>query len=210
MRRQPAYLLGRLAFQAVRAPLVTDDGTQGAVVGQQWQDNSQTPADRYVCVSVATGAAVWRRLTGAAVSASNLAHLGLVPSMIQIPVLFSEFTGFAALTGSVTAFTLPAGCRINAIDIVQKAADAHFAGPAITACHLEVGIAGTLAKYAAATDVFTAGANLSVGVVAGYESLTAGTAILVTAVAIGANLSVLTAGHAVLNVELVNPNASLN
>jgi hypothetical protein len=46
-------------YGAARAPLATDDNTQGYSVGSSWVNTAVSPADAYLCTSSATGAATW-------------------------------------------------------------------------------------------------------------------------------------------------------
>lgn len=99
----------------------------------------------------------------------------------------------AGTTQSITLFTLPAAGTIHAVKIKHSTA---FVGGAITAYTLSVGIAGTLAKYATAFDVFQAVSNTAFQTtgVTGAENNSAGTAILITATSTTANLNASTAG----------------
>lgn len=99
----------------------------------------------------------------------------------------------AATTNNGTLFSLGAGEAIHATKTKHNTA---FVGASITALTISVGIAGTLAKYAAAYDVVPAvsATAYQLSTTVGSESHTAATAIKWAAVATGANLSVLTAG----------------
>lgn len=48
-------------LSAAAAPAVTDDGTKGYTVGSRWIDT--VGQQEYVCISPATGAAVWKQTT---------------------------------------------------------------------------------------------------------------------------------------------------
>lgn len=99
----------------------------------------------------------------------------------------------AATTNNITLFTLPAGGIIEAVKIKHSAS---FTGGSISAYTISVGITGTLAKYAAAYDVFAApsATAMQLSTTVGTESHTAATAIKVAATSTGANLSAATAG----------------
>lgn len=188
-KRSSVYIAKQNIHLSVVDPGLTDDVSKGAYVGQQWLNTTSNVL--FVCSSTAASAAVWSQLDSGY-------------HALTIPVTFDQFASFAAVTGSVTLASLPAGAKVLSADIVQPAAMAHYAGPSITAVHMEVGITGTLAKYCALTDVFTAGQNLTSGGVAGYESQSVATNLLVSLVAIGANLNVLTAGEAWVNLVYVD------
>jgi hypothetical protein len=119
---------------------------------------------------------------------------GFVPQWVKVGVAIPH-TSFqtAGLTLSITLFSLVAGGVIHAVKIKHSVA---FAGPAIATYTISVGIAGTLAKYASAFDVFQAVSNIAfqTSSVLGSESNGAAINILATAVSTGANLSVSTAG----------------
>lgn len=125
---------------------------------------------------------------------TNVAIARLSPRWVKVAsnLLATAFTA-AATTKSLTLFTLPAGGIIHACKIKPSVA---FVGPSVTACTIQVGIAGTTNKYGSALDCVPAvsATNFGIDYTNGSESHTATTAILVKATATGANLSVLTAG----------------
>lgn len=120
--------------------------------------------------------------------------IGAVPIWVKVGNGLSH-TAFqtAATTLSITLFTLAAAGLIHAVKIKHSTA---FGGGAITAYTLSVGIAGTVAKYATAFDVFQAVSNTAfqTSSVLGSENNGAGTAILVTATSTTANLNASTSG----------------
>ncbi len=99
----------------------------------------------------------------------------------------------AATTNSINLFVLPAKATIHAIKIKHSQA---FAGGAISAYTVSVGIVGTVAKYATAFDVFqtVASSALQSSSNLGSEDDVSGTQITITATSTGANLSAATAG----------------
>jgi hypothetical protein len=112
-------------------------------------------------------------------------------------VSYSQFST-AGTSNNFTLFTLPAKTLIHKVIIKPTTA---FSGGAISAYTLSVGIAGTLAKYIAAFDVFQAVAATTFGasatdIAVTLESFSAGVAIKVAAVSTSANLSAATAGAA--------------
>jgi hypothetical protein len=115
-----------------------------------------------------------------------------VPMWRKYTVGYADLSA-AATTNNGTLFSLGAGEIIHATQIKHSAA---FVGASVTALTISVGIAGTLAKYAAAYDVVPAvsATAFQLSTTVGKESHTAATAIKWAAVATGANLSVLTAG----------------
>lgn len=120
--------------------------------------------------------------------------IGAVPVWVKVGNAIAH-TAFqtAATTLSITLFTLAAAGLIHAVKIKHSTA---FGGGAITAYTLSVGIAGTLAKYASAFDVFQAVSNTAfqTSSVLGSENNGAGTAILITATSTTANLNASTTG----------------
>lgn len=129
-----------------------------------------------------------------AVPGTDPAAIGAVPQWVKVGNAISH-TAFqtAATTLSITLFTLAAAGLIHAIKIKHSTA---FGGGAITAYTLSVGIAGTLAKYATAFDVFQAPSNTAfqTSSILGSENNGAGTAILITAISTTANLNASTTG----------------
>lgn len=136
---------------------------------------------------------------------SDPTAIGAVPVWVKVGVAISHVAfQAAATTNSITLFTLiPAG-TIHAVKIKHSTA---FGGGAITAYTLSVGIAGTLAKYATAFDVFQAVSNTAMQMtgVTGTENNGAGTAILITATSTTANLNASTTGAVDVWVLLSKP-----
>lgn len=115
-----------------------------------------------------------------------------VPVWEKVTVTYAQLAA-AALTNSITLLELPAGGIIHAVKIKHSVA---FTGGAISAYSVSVGIAGNTAKYASLFDVFQAADDESyqiTDVLAGEDHDTA-VNILVTALAVGANLSAAGAG----------------
>lgn len=113
-------------------------------------------------------------------------------SWSKYTVTYSDLSA-AALTNSISLFTLPAGGIIHAVKIKHSTA---FAGTSITAYNVSVGITGTLAKYASAFNVLQAVANDTFQLSSGLfsENNVATTDVKVTATSVGANLSAATQG----------------
>lgn len=110
----------------------------------------------------------------------------------------------AGLTNNITLLTLAPREMVKSITLRHSTA---FAGPSIASYTLSVGIAGTLTKYLAAKDVFTAVTDtLFYGALAAansVESYANPVALKIAAVAVGANLSVSTAGVVEVWVETI-------
>lgn len=106
------------------------------------------------------------------------------------------YTAFqtAATTKSNALFTLNAAGIIHAVKVKHSTA---FAGGAIATCTISVGKSGENDRYASAFDVMSAvsATNYFIDERTVGESHTATTAVTVTAVSTGANLSALTAGE---------------
>lgn len=118
--------------------------------------------------------------------------LTTLPKWIKIPVTFSTFS-IAGLTQNVTIYSLPAKAVIHSVFINTTTP---FSGGLIASYTMSVGIAGTLAKYAVATNVFT-GATLPVpALVSGVESMSAATDIKAAVISTVGNLDTATAGAA--------------
>lgn len=115
-----------------------------------------------------------------------------LPKWIKIPVTFSTFS-VAGLTNNVTIYSLPAKAVIHSVFIN---AGTLFSGGLIATYTISIGIAGTLAKYMPATNVFT-GATLPVpATIAGVESVSGATDIKAAAISTVGNLNDATAGAA--------------
>ncbi|MDB4312105.1 hypothetical protein N9937_01615 [bacterium] len=120
-----------------------------------------------------------------------------VPRWVKV----GDAIGFADLSDSATTndielFTLPAQGIVHAAKIKHSEA---FAGGAVSAMTLSVGITGSLAKYLAAFDVFQAvgDAVYSADDIFGAETHdSGGTSIRLAATSTGADLDALTAGVA--------------
>jgi hypothetical protein len=120
--------------------------------------------------------------------------VGAVPVWVKVGNALSHVAfQTAAATISLPLFNLAPAGVIHAVKIKHSAA---FVGGAIATYTMSVGIAGTLAKYATAFDVFQAPSNTAfqMSSVLGSENNGANTSILVTAVCTGANLSASTGG----------------
>ncbi len=136
------------------------------------------------------------------VSAVTAAQLLSMPVWTKYTVTHTAMQA-AALTNNITLLTLPAKTMIHRVVIKQSTA---FAGTLISAYTLSVGIAGTLAKYIAAYDVFAAVAATTFGASAAtiqalLENFSTTAAIKVEATAVGANLDQSTAGSADIWVQ---------
>lgn len=122
------------------------------------------------------------------------ATIGSVPTWIKVGDAIS-YTTFqtAATTKSNTLFSLIAAGIIHEVKIKHSTA---FAGAAISAVTISVGISGTNDKYASAFNVLQAVSSTAFELsdALGTESHTAATNITVTAISTGANLSALSAG----------------
>lgn len=110
---------------------------------------------------------------------------------------FTDFTGFAALTGDIEIYSLLARGTIEKAVIKTTTA---FAGAGITALTFTVGIVGNLAKIVSPYDGLAAVADTNFGTsnVFDLENFGAATSIRLAAAATGANLSALTQGEGCL------------
>lgn len=124
----------------------------------------------------------------------------------KVRVDYTALTGFAALTGDVTLWTLPAGA---VIERVLAKVNTTFTGGAITDCDVTVGNSAGGAQYLASFDVDTAAvlagdvvAEIGAGLVDASRAdvNVSSNAFVATTVqcrftSVGANLSALTAGQ---------------
>jgi len=99
----------------------------------------------------------------------------------------------AGLTNDIELVSAPALTQIDGFAIKHSEA---FAGTSITAYTISIGIAGELAKYVPAFDVFQAIGNQTGALVAAFsiENFGAAVSIRAAAIAVGANLDQSTAG----------------
>jgi hypothetical protein len=106
---------------------------------------------------------------------------------------FSQFTGFAALTGDIQIYSLLSRGTIEGAVIKTKTV---FAGAGITGLNFSVGIVGDLAKIISPYNGLAAvsDTNFGTGDQLQLENFGAAVSIRLAAVAVGANLSALTQG----------------
>lgn len=99
----------------------------------------------------------------------------------------------ASTAANIDLYTLPAGGVIHNVKLKHSAA---FTGGMLSAYTLGVGVIGTLAKYSPYFDVFQAagGTVFQLSGVFGSENHGAPTAIQLSAISTGANLSAATTG----------------
>jgi hypothetical protein len=102
-----------------------------------------------------------------------------------------------ATTNNIELFSLPAGGIVHAVKIKHST---YFRGGAISAYTISVGIAASLAKYAAAYSVYQATGDAVFQIAAvpstqiASESHAASTSVRAAATSTGANLSAATSG----------------
>ena len=119
-----------------------------------------------------------------------------VPAWTKYTVTYAQLAA-GALTNDIQLFSLPARGTVHAVVIKHSAS---FTGGAIATYTLSVGIAGTLAKYASAFNVFQASGNTVLQSSGGAftENAGAATSVRVAATSTGANLNAATAGSATI------------
>jgi len=122
----------------------------------------------------------------------------LVPTVVPtwVPCIefdYTQFNGTAALIKSNTLFTLLLRQTIEGIVIKTKTA---FVGAGITSLDFSLGISGNLAKYLSPYNGLAAvsATNFGTSDTLQLENFTASTAILISVISVGANLTALTAG----------------
>lgn len=115
-----------------------------------------------------------------------------IPHWVKVSKTYSNFST-AGLTNDISIYTLPAKGYIHDIKIVPTTA---FSGGTIAAYTISVGISGSLAKYAIATNTFTG--NVTVGAIhtplVGMESVSSTTDIRAQATSVTGLLNAATAG----------------
>ena len=101
----------------------------------------------------------------------------------------------AALTKTITLLSLPAGYTLEDVN-VEQTTQFDSTGDLVTELYASIGISGVTEKYLPETDILAAPGATAFGRAVNQlkESRTAGTDILLTIRAVGANLSTLTAG----------------
>lgn len=109
---------------------------------------------------------------------------------IKVTKTFSDFSA-AAVTNNITIYSLPAKGVIHNVQLVPTVA---FSGGLIATYTISVGIAGTLAKYAVATNVFTGFSLPAISVLPGIESISGATDIKSSAISTVGNLNAAVAG----------------
>lgn len=119
-----------------------------------------------------------------------MAYLPNAPSWVKITKTFSDFSS-ASVTNSITIYTLPAKAIIHAVQMIVTTA---FSGGLIATYTISVGISGTNAKYAIATNSFTGAGLPAINVLPGIESSSGATSITATAISTVGNLNAAVAG----------------
>ncbi len=119
-------------------------------------------------------------------------QLSTTPRWVKVTKTRQDFSA-ASTTNDISIYTLPIKGYIHDVKIVPNTA---FSGGGIASYTLSVGISGSLAKYAVATDVFTGNTTVSAvhTPLIGLESLSATTTIRAQATSTGADLSDASAG----------------
>lgn len=133
---------------------------------------------------------------GCYTAAPTTITLGASPMWVRVGVSLGCSTfSTAGTTNSVTLFTLPAGGVVHGIKIRDTTA---FSGTSISAYTLSVGISGNNTKLAPAYSVFQAPSGTTIQLTSDFdeENDSSPTAITVTAVSTGANLSACSTGAA--------------
>lgn len=123
---------------------------------------------------------------------ATIIHPNLLGQWAKYTVTYSQLAA-AATTNSITLFSLPAKYLIAGVIIKHSTA---FSGGSISAYTVSVGITGSLAKYAAAYNVFQAVSSNTAQLSGSFnmEDFSSATNILITATSTGANLNAATAG----------------
>ncbi len=132
-------------------------------------------------------------VTGSGVTGGTLVAPTTVPTWVHMEFDYTQFNGTAALTKSNTLFSLLPRQTIEGVVVKTKTA---WAGVGITALTFSLGIAGALNKYFSPYDGVPAVTSVNFGTADtfGLEDFVGATNILVSAIATGANLNLLTAG----------------
>jgi hypothetical protein len=104
---------------------------------------------------------------------------------------FTDFSTAGAAVNIASGYTLPAKCVVAGCMVIPTTA---FSGGTIATYTISVGISGTIAKYAIATNVFTGFSLATPNILPGIESTSAGVSITLTATATVGLLNAATAG----------------
>lgn len=113
-----------------------------------------------------------------------------VPTWIKITKTFADFSA-AALTNAITIYSLAAGGVIHAVMLNPRIV---FSGGLIASYTISIGVSGTPAKFAVATNTFTGAPLPAISVLPAVQSLSGTTNILATAIATVGNLNAATQG----------------
>ena len=128
------------------------------------------------------------------------------PLWVKVGTLTYADFSTAGTSQAANLFQLPAGAMIHATRIKHSVA---FAGGAISAYTVAVGISGTANKYAAAFNVHQAVGNTafqdSTPSALGAETLASATQIIATATSTGANTNAATAGSVDVWCQISQP-----
>lgn len=118
----------------------------------------------------------------------------IVPKWVKIVKTYADFAA-AAFSNNITIFSLPARGVIHSVQVNPSTV---FSGGLIATYTISIGIAGVLAKYAVATNVFTGATLPVISNLPGTESLIAATDIKAAAVSTIGNLNAATQGVIVI------------
>lgn len=116
------------------------------------------------------------------------------PQWVKVTKTHSDFST-AGLTNDISIYALPSKGYIHDVKIIPSTA---FSGGTISAYTISVGIAGSLTKYAIATNTFTGNTTLTTihTPLIGLESTSGATDIRAQAVSVTGLLNAATAGSA--------------
>lgn len=114
------------------------------------------------------------------------------PQWIKVTKTFSDFST-AALTNSINLYLLSAKQMVHSVQLVPSIA---FSGGLVATYTISVGISGTNAKYAIATNVFTGATIPPINLLGGLESVSSAVQLTATAISTVANLNAATQGSA--------------
>lgn len=181
----------------------TSPGYSLDVSGQAGIDQIVARASSGTPTPVASAGIVYTRLVGSFVelfyedAGGNVSQLTVQGQAPSSPLKFT--LGFAAFSSTASVATVSLGLSLPAggvVRLVKQKHSAAFSGGSVASCTSEVGVTGTLNKYASAFNVFAAAGDTAYQLAStpGGESHTASTDLKVTLRTTGDTTDALTAG----------------
>lgn len=182
------------------------------VTGQAGIDQLVARASSGTPSPVGSAGIIYTRLVGTSVELFYEDDDGAVTQLTTLGQLVArpaKYTlGFAAFSSTASVATVSLGLALppgGVVRMVKQKHSAAFSGGSVASCTSEVGVTGTLNKYASAFDVFAAPShtNYQISTTVGGESHTASTDLKVTLRTTGGTTDALTTGSLDIWVDYV-------